>query len=272
MTIQKIISGGQTGADRAALDFAIEYGIEHGGWVPAGRKAEDGTVPLQYNLTELSGGDYADRTAQNVIDADGTLIVSHGEMAGGTLLTWKMAKRHGKPVLHADLWKMIAFDAAIDVHEWIEDNDIDILNVAGPRESKDPTIYQATRNLLETVFHIDIIADSMPGTVMRPSSGKTAFPGRDGMPATVEEAVSQLMNQLSPMDKTRIASAKREQLRDFSGLLKHQFGLAGENRQLIAECKKFGGYPDTEEPDALMVILRVFREKLRQSGHLRIVK
>ena len=79
--IKKVISGGQTGVDRAALDAAIEAGIPHGGWVPKGRKAEDGITPLKYNLTELEEGGYAARTEKNVLDSDGTLIITSGAMA-----------------------------------------------------------------------------------------------------------------------------------------------------------------------------------------------
>ncbi len=278
MTIQKIVSGGQTGADRAALDFAIEYGIEHGGWVPEGRKAEDGILSMQYNLVELPGGDYPDRTARNVMDADGTLIISHGELTGGSLLTRVVAEKQGKPVLHVDMGRLIAFDAAIDIHEWMAANDIEVLNVAGPRESKDPDIYKTTRNLLETVFHIDIIADTMPRTTRLFASGKDSAGIEKGVPRTVEQAVDHLMDHLPSMDKIRIASAKKESLRDFTDLLKREFGLDSGNRELIENCKKVAGLSGSD-PDAdlgargaSMVILRIFWEKLRQSGHLRVVK
>jgi len=81
--IQKIISGGQTGADRAALDFAIKRGIPHGGWIPKGRKTEDGTLPEKYHLLEMPTGSYSKRTEKNILDSDGTLIVSHGLLTGG---------------------------------------------------------------------------------------------------------------------------------------------------------------------------------------------
>jgi len=162
MQIKKIVSGGQTGADRAALDFAIEYGIEHGGWVPEGRRAEDGTVPSHYNVRELPGGSYPERTERNVIDSDATLIISHGELTGGSKLTRELAEKHARACLHIDLLKLIAFDAAIDIHEWIAAHKIEILNIAGSRASKDPEIYRITCNLLETAFHIDIISTAMP--------------------------------------------------------------------------------------------------------------
>ena len=89
--IKRIISGGQTGADRAALDFAIDKGIPHGGWVPIGRLAEDGQIPDRYHLSEMNTKSYPKRTEQNVKDSDGTLIISHGLISGGSRYTLDMA-------------------------------------------------------------------------------------------------------------------------------------------------------------------------------------
>jgi hypothetical protein len=148
----KIISGGQTGADRAALDFAIKHGIPHGGWVPKGRKTEDGHLPEKYHLQEMPTGQYSKRTEQNILDSDGTLIVSHGLLTGGSALTRELAKQHRKPWIHIDLETALYPDAARMVQEWVGWNGIKVLNIAGPRASKDPGIYQVTLDLLEEVF------------------------------------------------------------------------------------------------------------------------
>ncbi len=129
----KIISGGQTGVDRAAIDVAIELGIDHGGWCPAGRKAEDGPIPPHYRLTETSEADYVTRTRLNVRDSDGTLILTIGETSGGTLKTILIANEMGRPLLLVDLNKPV--DRSV-FHDWLSANRIKVLNVAGPRESK----------------------------------------------------------------------------------------------------------------------------------------
>jgi len=147
--IQKIISGGQTGADRAALDFAIRYNIPYGGWVPKGRTTEDGTLPEKYNLQEMTTGQYSKRTEKNVLDSDGTLIISHGLLTGGSALTTSFAELHKKPWIHIDLEMTSRSEGARMIHEWVDRNGIKIMNVAGPRESKDPMIYQAVMELLE---------------------------------------------------------------------------------------------------------------------------
>ena len=101
--IKKIISGGQTGADRAALDVAIKLSIPHGGWIPKGRKTEDGTLSEKYKLKEMTTASYPKRTEQNVIDSDGTLIFARGKLTGGTDLTRKMTLKHKKQLLGIDL-------------------------------------------------------------------------------------------------------------------------------------------------------------------------
>ena len=132
----KIISGGQTGADRAALDFAIEHGIPHGGWCPKGRRAEDGPIDSKYQLQETPNCDYLQRTEWNVRDSDGTVIFSIGEhLTGGSLLTLNFAQREEKP------WRILSATAIEDAPDrlwsFIEDNHIQVLNVAGPRASKE---------------------------------------------------------------------------------------------------------------------------------------
>lgn len=150
---RRIISGGQTGVDRAALDAAMELAIPHGGWCPRGRLAEDGAIPARYDLHETAAAEYADRTERNVLDADATLILHRGPLRGGTLLTRGLAARHKKPCLAVDL----ADPAPVaEVDRWLRSHDVEVLNVAGPRESQSPGIgQQARRYLLDllTLFH-----------------------------------------------------------------------------------------------------------------------
>jgi hypothetical protein len=151
-TVAKIISGGQTGADRAALDVAIEFGIEHGGWVPRGRWAEDGPLPRRYHMRETEATQPATRTESNVRDADATLIFSHGALSGGTALTVSFAERCGKPVLCVDLACTDEAAAAQEVAAWLKRGAPAVLNVAGPRASNDPLIYDAVSRVLRRVF------------------------------------------------------------------------------------------------------------------------
>lgn len=147
-----LISGGQTGVDRAALDAAIACHIPHGGFVPKGRLAEDGKLPPQYKVKEMASEDYADRTRANVDWADATLVIFRGRLMGGTLLTWEYAKNRGRMVKVIDL-KMMAPDTAIEtITAWVKDSHATRLNVAGPRESTHPGIYHEAFQILSAVF------------------------------------------------------------------------------------------------------------------------
>ncbi len=150
--LEKIISGGQTGADQGALDGAISCDFPYGGSIPAGRKTEDGILPQTYVMQELESAHYADRTEQNVRDGDGTLILSHGPLTGGSALTEKIATRLGKPCLHIDFNSCDQGQAAADVAVWMESHGIRTLNVAGPRASSDPLIHGLTKDLVVMVI------------------------------------------------------------------------------------------------------------------------
>ncbi len=151
MTIKKIISGGQTGVDQAGLDVAIKHGISHGGAIPKGRMTEDGTLPDKYQLEEMSTKSYPKRTEKNVVDSDGTVILTHGKLAGGSLLTRKKAIQHDKPVIHLDMGKLSVDEAGELLKGFIDENGIEVLNVAGSRASKDALIYEKTHQVIEIV-------------------------------------------------------------------------------------------------------------------------
>ena len=119
--IKKIISGGQTGADRAALDVAIRLGIPYGGWIPKGRVAEDGPLPDKYQLQEMPTNSYSKRTEQNVIDSDGTLIICRGKPTGGSDYTRQMVLKHKRHLLHIDLTLTTSYDAASLILSWVCD-------------------------------------------------------------------------------------------------------------------------------------------------------
>jgi len=149
MTLERIISGGQTGVDRAGLDVALALGLAIGGGCPQGRRAEDGTIPDRYPLVETPEPDYETRTRRNVEDSDGTLILNMGVLDGGTALTATHARQVGKPYL------VVALEAGIEpaaFRAWLDENRIRVLNVAGPRESKRPGAYAAAVRCLEALL------------------------------------------------------------------------------------------------------------------------
>jgi len=180
--IRRIVSGGQTGADRAALDAARALGVETGGWVPRGRWAEDGRVPERYpSMKETDSSEPAERTECNVRDSDGTVVFSHGELSGGTRWTVEVSGRLHKPLLWLDLSTQPVETAAVRLLEWTAAEGIEVLNVAGPRASEDAGIHRAVRAVLDVALrgtvHEPLRAD---GTVIGSMDDRHA--ARAGLP------------------------------------------------------------------------------------------
>ncbi len=146
---QVILSGGQTGVDRAALDVAMELGIPHEGWCPRGRIAEDGRIPSRYQLVETESPQYWVRTERNVLDSDGTLILYRDRLQGGTEFTFRMTEKHRRPCKCVVLGAEFPFD---ETQSWLQEYHIVRLNVAGPRERLSPGIYSESTFVLRRLF------------------------------------------------------------------------------------------------------------------------
>lgn len=273
--LTKIVSGGQTGADQAALDAAMALGLAHGGWVPAGRLTERGPLDPRYEMKEMPTAEYAARTEKNVIDSDGTLILSHGPLTGGSDFTRKMAVHHSRPWLHLDLSGTSAFQAAHRAGEWLAEHRVSVLNVAGSRASKDPRIYSAVRDLLETLYYMDLMNDA---GVLDPSDlvRHQAEAPSGSPPETLDQAVAELSRRLTLRDRHRIANLDVEGLPELSlslePFLRRDFGLSGANRALIrsiAEASRTAGFEGEETAYGLA---RALWERLRATHRLRLVK
>jgi hypothetical protein len=270
--IEKIISGGQTGADRAALDVAIKLGIPHGGWIPKGRKTEDGTLPQKYKLQEMTTDSYPARTEQNVKDSDGTLIISRGKLSGGSDYTRKMTLRHHKQLLYVDLNSYEPFDAASLIASWIRMQNIQILNVAGPRASKDPEIYGDVIKILAQTIQILIYEDKKSGAEYSPNTNRK--PSKP--PKTVDQAVERLISDLSFKDKTTIANMAEVELSvlhsTIGEYIRNEFGLWSGNKDLMTSCCFFAKRDKVSEDEASSIIIRELWKRLRESHKLRVVK
>jgi hypothetical protein len=246
---------------------AIKLGIAHGGWVPRGRLTENGELPQKYHLKETSSTHYSVRTEKNVVDTEGTLILSHGPLAGGSEYTREMAVRHRRPWIHIDLDRTAAFHAATAINKWILQKKIEILNVAGPRASEDPSIYQDTLNILESVYYLGLVENNMTGS----ASVKSPI-----QPQTVAEAVERLGSSLPLKDKTTIANMSQNELStihsSLAGYIINNFGLLSGNRELMKSCRSVSGEILQHEEDAVAVIITALWQELRQTHKLRVIK
>ena len=270
--LKKIISGGQTGADRAALDFAIKRKIPHGGWVPKGRIAEDGPLPKKYKLTEMPTDSYQDRTEQNVIDSDGTVIISHGKLTGGSAYTQKMAKKHVRPCLHVDLNKLDVLPAALEILNWLDEHGIKVLNVAGPRASKDPKIYKLVKEILESLLILNASVDRIFSSLR---FSKTGPDKNIRKPETVDEAVGRLMSEMSLKDLNKVARMSEDDLVNLHftvGMwIRNNFGYP-RNDKLLQSCREVSRDKYLHFAQMHMVIIRELWKKLQKTHKLKVVK
>ncbi len=270
--LEKIISGGQTGADQAALDAAIKLGIPHGGWLPKGRLTEDGPLPIRYDLTEMPTNSYPERTKKNIRAADGTLILSHGALTGGSEYTRKMALKYVKPLLHIDFHKMVPFDAAVVINNWMVDHDIKILNVAGPRASSDPKIYRASADIIEAVSFLNLSENNPMQTQM---------PGTDAgapmsLPGNIHTAVADIISGMTLKDRAVMANLTEGELAplqlNLGMYIRQQLALWSENEPFMHSCRQAAEEEGLDMSNIPMVIIKKIWRQLKKTHRLRVIK
>ena len=269
--IQKIISGGQTGADRAALDVAIKLGLPHGGWIPKGRKTEKGPLPEIYKLKEMPTDSYETRTEQNVLDSDGTLIIGRDKLTGGSDYTRKMTLKHKKQLLGIDLNLMGPFEAASLAASWIKMQHVKVLNVAGPRASEDRQIYSDVVIILEQV--VQILTDEERKSRIELGHSATGKPSTP--PKTVKQAVDRLIDELSLKDGTTLSNLAEDELVNLHGTLGeyilNEFGFGAGNEDLMASCRKIAKAERLHEDTASAIIIEELWKRLKDTHKLRVV-
>ncbi len=274
MAIKKIISGGQTGSEKAALDTAIKLGLPHGGWIPKGRLTENGNLPERYQVQEIVTDDYFESYKKNVADSDGTLILFQTYLIDGPKITQELAKGYNKPYIEIDLNDMLPFKIIIEIANWIYEKHIEILNVSGPPASKAPSIYLKTCDLLVSILQLDNAnsnrIDSFEKKTTRIPQFEKAFP-----PRTVEEAVERLLAPLTFREKTRYANLREDKLDKlydaFFMQIRTEFRILG-NDPLLASCRNIAGeekiYPDV----ASKIIVKELWKRLQKENILRVLK
>lgn len=272
--LNKILSCGETGAARGALDAAAGLDIGRGGWIVLGRKTETGPLPDAYPLREMSGTDMSEADRKNIIDSDGTLVLTHGPLSPRGARIVEMAEAAHRPHLVFDLKVLSAFEAAQRLNTWVTRRKIAVLHVTGSRASRDPRLYQATRDILEAFWYLHLAAQA----------AETAAPVPDRIepdvaaapPRSVSQAVARLVEQMPLRDRVTIANMSAGELSalDASPLgefIRTRFDLESGNRALGDSCRWISSQLgiDPENPSA--VIVRKLWESLRKTHALRIV-
>jgi hypothetical protein len=268
--IEKIISGGQTGADQAALDVAVKYNIPYGGWIPRGRRTETGPLPSRYHLSVMPTTDYRDRTLQNILDSKGTVILYRSRLTGGSRLTRELAENEGKPCMAVNLATRDPFETAVILQSFVEEYGIDVLNVAGPRASHDPDIYMDVKMVLEILVYLQFLAKEPMWPHELPPGDTPVFP------ESVDAAVDLVMADLSLKSKTAIARLDPSDIQTlyFSWVddLRFRLGLDTGNTGLVDVCRQDAGVAWFTVEDAVMTVIKAVKSACEQSCRLKVVK
>jgi hypothetical protein len=275
--LTKIISGGQIGAEQAALDTAMKLGISHGGWIQKGRRTQSWTLPEKYQLQEMTTSSHKKRIEQNVIDSDGTLIISNGRLSGASDYSRQMALDHQRPLLHVDLTQLNIGQAAKLIHSWIELHHIDVLNVSGPLSSEDARIYTLTLEVLENACVSGpaeaetLSLGSLQGQPVSPTYSSDSV-----SPKTLDQAVIRLMKEMPLRDKTTMAKLTKDELGPLNlslgtYIIDHLF-QKDKNTKLLKSCCDASGNIHMIPSSAAFLIIEKLWEKLQQTHRLRVVK
>jgi hypothetical protein len=268
--LTRIITGGRPGAERAALEAAQALDLGCRGWCA---ELPDPAVAA-LGLEPLPAGDGRHPDDANILEGDGLLIVSYGELQGHAEAMRQKALAHDHPWLHADLVRRSKFDAALTIRNWIVERRIAALTVSGASSVEHPAIGAATRDLIESVYYLLQIG-------WRPEQGAAATPPAEAvvMPATVAEAVGSLIGTLPLKDRTLLANLSAGELSSLNPSLGEyilrRFDLAHGNADLLASCRFVAGAAgsDAMPPEsAAAVILHALWEELRRTHRLRVVR
>jgi len=275
MMLKKIISGGQTSADQAALDAAIKLGIDHGGWIPKGRTTETGTLHENYNLREMPTDDYSKCIEQNVKDSKGTLIIFYGKLTGDLYRAERETLKHKHQLLGVDLNQTIAFHAASLVNDWIQLRYIDVLYVVGPGAAANPHAGKHTKLMLERALILDLM--NVPShRAITDYSNNNHLKKRLVLPKTIHEAVEKLITEMALKDKVVIANMTHDELIDLNSNLgayiRNAFRLWSGNHELMESCRFVSKNNNLDVDDASFTIIDAMWEKLRKTHKLKVIK
>jgi hypothetical protein len=265
--LQKIVSNGLNATARAALDAALHLDIAYAGWIAKGEATARNRAASPHDLQELPSG--LDCIEKSVMSADGTLLLTRGEIDGELKAGRDFAHKNGRLFLHIDLAMVPAFKASTVIAEWLMQKQIAVLNVAGPEADEAPDTYERTFRLITSAFWL---CQDKLDTASRREPGRP----RPGLPQSIAEAVSRLMSEMSLKDRTTMANMTSGELAklNFSlgAYIRNEFGIWSGNEDLLAACRAASGNPTLPRKEAATVIIRKLWEELRRTHKLRIVK
>jgi hypothetical protein len=273
--IDKIISSGRTGVELAGLDVAVKLGITHGGWAPRGMRNEQGPLPERYDLQEVPALGFKHAMKQNIMNSDGTLLVTRGRKTDETRFAVETTLSHQRQLLHLDLSQYSSFEAASLASSWISLQRIRVLFITGPSAERDPRLYHQARKVLETAFYLGFVKTGLHPNLPTATLLSDHEPQKD-LPRSVAAAIERLSETLQLKDRARIANLQPEELDQLrTGLgdyIKQQFGLYSGNTALLQSCAELGRLSRPLPDEACAVILRALWQELQKTHKLRVIK
>ena len=273
--LKKIISGGLTVADQAVLDAAISLGIPHGGYIPWGKMTEIGTLPSKYKLQELNTDDHLYCVERNVKESKGTLIISVAELNDDSKYARKITMKHTHQLFVVDLELTPSSESTTIVYDWLQTYNIDVLYIVGPFTYEYLNIDRHMTIIVEGALLLDLM-DAPQGSKATDYYKVMYLQKLSDLPKTVEEAVDQIMSDMSLEERVRMANFDKEELRvinySLSVFIRNQLFMKDINKELFESCRTASGYKNLNEGTAALVIIERLWEKLRKTYKLRLVK
>mgnify|MGYP001545780229 FL=1 len=267
MVVRKIISGGQSGVERAALDLAIQLGIAHGGWVAPGRLVDDGRLPEHYRLKEMAFADGLVSAHPNIEMADGVLLIARGSLTGAAAAVHARARARQRPCLALDLDRYTRFQSSLLINSWLKSRRVEILFITGPREKDQPTIYRDTMECFRAAWWTLMMVE--PGETLSASGTVGAWP------RSLDEAVERLQRELPLKDKVTIANMRADEITGLMPTLgryiqKH-FGIWEGNPDLTQSCSMAADRRHLADEDIAALIIDHLVRELRRTHTLRLI-
>jgi hypothetical protein len=275
MILKKIISGGLSVSDQAVLDAAIRLGILHDGYIPWGRMTEIGTLPSKYKLQELKTGNHFDCIEKNVKESKGTLIISAGKLNDDAEYARRMTLKYSHQIFAVDLELTPSFEAATLVNDWVQMYNIDVLYVIGPFANEYRYVDRHVTVIVEGALLLDKM-DAPQGSKIQDIPYGEYLQKLQTVPKSVDEAVEQIISDMSLEERVRHANLDKEDLRvinySLSIFIRNQLFMKDVNKELFKSCLAVSGNKNLNEAMAALVIIEKLWEKLRETHRLRIVR
>ncbi len=267
MIVRKIISGGQSGVERAALDLAIQLGIAHGGWVAPGRLVDDGLLPDHYRLKEMAFGDGTASAEPNIEMADGVLLLARGPLTGEAAAVHALVQARSQPCLAIDLDRYSRFQSSLLINSWLKSRQVEILFITGPREKEQPAIYRDTMECFRAAWWTLMMVE--------PVETKSPSAAGDNLPRSLEEAVDRLQRELPLKDKVTIANMRADELTGLMPTLgryiQRHFGIWEGNPDLTRSCIRAVDRRHLADEDIAALIIDHLVRQLRRTHTLRLI-